>query len=563
MNVLTKTCCLSLATILLSACSGSDGDRGARGAAGPQGEAGIAGPAGPQGTPGLQGEIGPQGEAGIAGPAGPQGIAGVAGPQGEAGPAGPAGPQGEPGPAAAEPALTPITVTGGRIAQDFADATADVTFATRPAGEVAGANTLEFEEDDDDVRPGPPSVGADVPVTYFGPAPSDSNPRLIGPVQLLTAGTVDLDGGYVTLPLYEGRVLGKDDSTFYYIVTDTTDKATAEALGLNHASKLAFGELVKPIDENDPSAGFESTTVRSGYYDADGVLLTSGGTVDFSPERSVASSSTDATGTNNLLESVTFQPGAIGANEPGNYYSPMVRIRNAGGHIYNAPTVASGATADQLSAFCKGDDADEDGITAAEEAEARAVLHDSVVSICPGEDGEPGTVTLELVLGFSFGRPVFYLSTDASAGIAAALEGAVYAPAMADIPVGRDDSLFSSIERIFGFTNGPFNDFTPEGETSPEVNPQRQGFNSAIRGEGGPLNILGGIPTIATDYSPLWDLNLGEWTQEAIDRGYRSRTTEEFQILGFVERGFVTGPGGQPYGSTGIIINCPIVQRLL
>jgi hypothetical protein len=28
-------------------------------------------------------------------------------------------------------------------------------------------------------------------------------------------------------------------------------------------------------------------------------------------------------------------------------------------------------------------------------------------------------------------------------------------------------------------------------------------------------------------------------------------------------RGFVTGPGGKPYGSTGIIINCPPVARLL
>ena len=64
-------------------------------------------------------------------------------------------------------------------------------------------------------------------------------------------------------------------------------------------------------------------------------------------------------------------------------------------------------------------------------------------------------------------------------------------------------------------------------------NPQRQGLNSALLGEGrGPLNVLGGIPTVATDYSPLWDVNLGQWTQEAIDKGYRSRVTEEFQILG-------------------------------
>jgi hypothetical protein len=112
------------------------------------------------------------------------------------------------------------------------------------------------------------------------------------------------------------------------------------------------------------------------------------------------------------------------------------------------------------------------------------------------------------------------------------------------------------VERIFAFTNGPTNDFG-------EVNPQRQGFNSAIVGQGGPLNVLGGIPTVATDYSPLWDLNIGEWTQEAIDNGYRSRLTGEFDILGMVVRGFVTGPGGGSYGSSGVIINCPIVHRFL
>ncbi len=82
-------------------------------------------------------------------------------------------------------------------------------------------------------------------------------------------------------------------------------------------------------------------------------------------------------------------------------------------------------------------------------------------------------------------------------------------------------------------------------------------------GEGSPLNVLGGIPTIATDYSPLWDLNLGFWTQEAIDKGYTGRSTEEFEILGLAERGWITGPDGAPYGSTGIVVNCPIVWRFL
>jgi hypothetical protein len=74
---------------------------------------------------------------------------------------------------------------------------------------------------------------------------------------------------------------------------------------------------------------------------------------------------------------------------------------------------------------------------------------------------------------------------------------------------------------------------------------------------------LGGINTVATDYSPLWDLNLGEWTKEAIDLGYRSRVTEEFAILGLAAQGWITAPGGKPYGSTGIIVNCPIVHRFL
>ena len=57
-------------------------------------------------------------------------------------------------------------------------------------------------------------------------------------------------------------------------------------------------------------------------------------------------------------------------------------------------------------------------------------------------------------------------------------------------------------------------------------NPQRQGLNSALSDGKSPLNVLGGIPTVATDYSPIWDLNPVVWTQKAIDLGYRSRLTE-------------------------------------
>lgn len=451
---------------------------------------------------------------------------------------------------------------GGQPAQDFADETASFTNVDSVVPGSPSA-LAPGEVDDDDFAPAPASIGADIPITYFGPPPTDINPRLIGPLQLLTAGQLDLEAEpttTVTLPLYLGRLerTGSDIESFYYIVTDTSDAANAEALGLNHAAKLSFADVPPLSEDASMVSEFMASAVRRGFYDRDGVLVVNSGSVDFSPVRSVSSPTDDVTGTNNLLSTLAFVPGAVGtdADDSRGFYSPLVEISNAGGHIYNAPVVATSLPSDfDEDDFC----VDGGGVV---DTAAHDYLHDSVVSFCPGDDpGEPGTVTLELVNGFSFGRPVLYISTEASAPIAAALEGAVYAPALANVPVGRDDSLFSAIERIFGFTNGPVNDQTVDG--SLEVNPQRQGFNGAILGQGGPLNVLGGVPTIATDYSPLWDLNLGEWTQDAIDRGYRSRMTEEFAILGMAERGFLTGPGGSAYGSVGIIINCPIVHRLL
>ncbi len=373
--------------------------------------------------------------------------------------------------------------------------------------------TLAQEEggNDDDVAPAPPSIGADIPLTYFGPAPSQVQRELIGPYQLLKAGQVDQDAGTVTLPLYEGQM--ESGESVWYIITDTDDEANAAALGLNHSPKLTYGAVGRGA--------------RTAVLENDATLTFMQGTVDFTPERMLTPG--DAP---NFFPPSEFQPGSVGDEN----YTPLVKVENAGGHVYNAPMIAFDKSAEALELFCNGD-AD------------HSILHDKVISICPSE----GTVTLELTPGFSFARPNLYLSTDSSHPLAATLEAVTLAPGLEDITVGRDDSAFSAVERIFVFTNG---------HTGTD-NPHRQGLNSAISDGRSALNILGGIPTIATDYSPLWDMNLGEWTQEAIDAGYRSRLIEEFQILGFVEQGWVTGPGGEPYGSVGIIVNCPIVFRFL
>ena len=363
----------------------------------------------------------------------------------------------------------------------------------------------------DDVAPAPPSVGADVPLTYFGPSPSQVQRELIGPYQLLKSGQLDQDAGTLTLPLYKGQMASGE--TVWYILTDTNDKGNADALGLSYSAKLTYADVGRGA--------------RVAHLEKDTSLTFRSGAVDFSPERVVTPG--DAP---NFFPPKEAQPGSVGDEN----YSPLVRIENAGNFIYNAPIVAYDVEPEALNLFCNGN-------------VDHSLVHDKVIRICPDEQ----TVTLQLTPGFSFARPNLYLSLDASETVTATLEDVTLAPGLNDITTGHDDSAFSAVERIFVFINGP---------TGTE-NPQRQGLDSALSDGRAPLNVLGGIPTVATDYSPLWDMNLGEWTQEAVDKGYRSRLTEEFAILGFADKGWLTGPGGKPFGSVGIIINCPIVFRFL
>ena len=368
-----------------------------------------------------------------------------------------------------------------------------------------------------EIAPAPAVIGADVPATYFGPAPSLVNPRLVGPLLLLKAGKVDLTAGTVTLPLYKGKIRATGQ-VVWHILTDTDDPGNAAALGLNYSAKLTYAAV----------KGGKSS--RAGEMQPDGTIVFDAGTVDFAPANSVVA------GTTSPFPPSVANPGGIGDAD----YSPLVTLSNAGGRTYDAPMVAFNVGADKLEPSCLGP-AD------------HALVHDKVVHICPSL----GTVTMALTTGFSFGRPVLYLSTEASVPLAAALENATLAPGLASVRVGGDDGAFSAVERIFVTVNGPQN------PASGKVNPQRQGLVSRIVDGASSLNVLGGIPTVATDYSPLWDMNLGEWTADAIKKGYRSRLNEEFQILGMAQRGFLTGPGGAKYGSVGIIVNCPIVQRLL
>src|SRR5436190_17609530 len=147
---------------------------------------------------------------------------------------------------------------------------------------------------------------------------------------------------------------------------------------------------------------------------------------------------------------------------------------------------------------------------------------------------------VRLTAGFYLGRNVLYLSTESSVTQIAALENATCAPALASAPqAGNDDPSLSAREAIIPVVNGPRG----------AGNPQRQGLQSAVAGEGDPLNIIReepecSDPTVpancsALEYSPLWDVHPVAWTQAAIDAGQRTRLTSHQQVEALFNQGLL------------------------
>ncbi len=356
--------------------------------------------------------------------------------------------------------------------------------------------------------PAAASTGAQVPITYFGPPPSSTDPSLVGPYQLLQSGVVDSIKGTITLPLYKGY-MKNGHVPVWYILTDVDDPGVASLLGLNLSAKLTNA---------GPGA-------RTANFDSNSDLIFNAGRVNFAPDRILVPGPSSAP-----FPPAMAQPGSVGdAN-----YSPVVRVLNAGGIFYNAPIVAYGVDASQIN-FPNGH-------------VDYSKVHDQVLAIDPYNQ----TVTFQLVNGFSFGHPLWYISTDASTTLVAAIEGNTYAPLLDKLKTGDDDSFGSPVERIFIAING----------SRGCANPQRQGLDADLTDGYRPNNTFGGIPTDATDYSPMWNGQLYEWTPESISKGYRQQLREEFQILTYVDDGLLTGPNGTPFGNSNFVISCPPVQRL-
>jgi hypothetical protein len=294
----------------------------------------------------------------------------------------------------------------------------------------------------------------------------------------------------------------------WYIILDASTQEEADRLGVNLAEKLA-------------NAG---TAARTAMIRPDGTFLFESGLVDFSPQRVLVPGPSSRP-----FPPRDARPGSVADED----YSPLVTV---GGVTYDAPIVAA-AVEDASINFPAGNPNYD-------------LVHDQVVAI----DSVQRTVTLNLVNGFSFGKPVFYISSDASDPTVATIEANTFAPRLQRLEVGIDDAARSAVERIFIAINGP-----SRGGCD---NPQRQGIFAALTDGHRPNNVFGGIPTVALDYSPVWDANAFEWTKEAITRGYRGLVNEEFRILALARDGYITGLNGAPFGSAGFVIVCGVAARL-
>ncbi len=310
------------------------------------------------------------------------------------------------------------------------------------------------------------------------------------------------------LPLFRGE--GPDGGDVYYIITESSDFRDAVQRGVNWAPKLV-NALGTPAVQH---VAVVNRGGQPGTFNRGNPVVRFAGTVDFSPDHIVVPGPDG------------FPPAAAQAGSVADAnYSPL--FTTGDGIVYNGAHVAN-ATG----------------------------VHDDVLAM---DTRGRMTVTLRLVDGFYEDARVLYINTEASVALVAALETATFAPNLAYAPTaGNRNPATSAREPIIPIVNGPRG----------VDNPERQGLQSALMGQGDPLNIIReeqecGDPTdcSALFYSPLWDLHPVVWTiplEERVRLTHHNDVISRFQDGDLVS--FGAGPENPGLGNIralGVIVNCP------
>jgi hypothetical protein len=359
---------------------------------------------------------------------------------------------------------------------------------------------------------------------------------------------VDLSKESVRLPLYKGEANGQ---TVWYVLLDASDPGIAHDLGVNYAPKLSNIAIGNP--EAVQTVTLDSPTPDENKFGQ--ALVHFQGAPDFSPTRIAEPGPTG-------FPLAKFQPGAVAG--PG--YSPFIRIAGSP-TVYSAPIVATG-------------DGPFDVVHHTNTGDRVLGVHIAGPS-APGQFAE-SWVDLLFVKGFDAGQPIVYISTDAGQPLTSVLERSTYVPALDKAAYnGGDDFLGSARERLFGFINGQtgadnkqsqgFVHLIKDGHASEDASASNTALIDSLRNGGDLLNVFGDFPTLsdprhADAYSPLWDAQLGLWTDKAVQQGLNTRQTDEVQVfnLAATRPDLITGINpatGQPapYGATGVDINCAVI----
>jgi hypothetical protein len=360
---------------------------------------------------------------------------------------------------------------------------------------------------------------------------------------------VDLSHETVRLPLYPGEAHGQK---VWFILLDASDVGLAHDLGVNYAPKLANIGISCPACVQ--TVTIDSPTPAQNPFGP--ALVHFRGAPDFSPTRIAVPGP-------NGFPLAKFQPGAVAG--PG--YSPFIQIAGST-VVYNAPIVATGnGPFDVVHHTNTGD---------------RVLgIHIAPPTSPPGQFLE-SWVDMLFVKGFDAGQPILYLSTDAGQPLTAVLERSTFVPALDKAAYnGGDDFLGSARERLFGFVNGQtgannpqaqgFVNLVRDGHASEDASAGNTALINALRNGGDLLNVFGDFPTLrdprhADAYSPLWDAQLGLWTDKAVKAGLNTRQIDENVVfnLAATRPDLLTGISPAtgkpaPYGAQGVNINCAVI----
>ena len=361
---------------------------------------------------------------------------------------------------------------------------------------------------------------------------------------------VNLSNETVRLPLYKGVAPDPKDTskteTVWFVLLDASDSGLAHELGVNFAPKLANIGISCPACVQ--TVTLDSPTPAQNPFGQ--AVVHFQGAPDFSPERIAEPGP-------NGFPLKKFQPGAVG----GPHYSPFIKIAGSD-VVYSAPIVATGDGPFDVTHHTNTGD---------------RVLNVHIAPPSPPGQFLESYADLLFVKGFDAGRPIVYISTDAGQPISATLERATYVPALNEAPYnGGDDFLGSARERLFGFINGQtgadnpqaqgFQHLVLDGHASEDASLSNSALIHALRTGGDLLNVFGDFPTLsdprhAQAYSPLWDAQLGEWTAKAVKAGLNKKQIDEVEVFNLAAKrpDLLTGPGGAPYGSAGVDINCAVI----